>query len=278
MVFIKHINKDQLKYLKPIALAITSVIFNSVALISTVKATVESTRIIDEKKEEGSLTTKDVVTEIAPKYVVPATCFVIGQALTVGSSILSRDQSLVLSGALAATDRRYRKYREKNRELYGKQNDDRILVEISKDATPKYVDYSNCVGNLPDNEIDGYAVNDVATYFAPEGNLLFYDEFRYGQPHKDGLLDDGFFVATVNQFQQARLHLNRNFVLRGYAELNEFYRFLGISEVPEGDNLCFDMSEGYIFVDISLRPFQLDEGVTAYRIDYEFPPELWAEG
>ena len=276
MITIRPVSKKTLELAKPIVLAFTSVIFNSIALVSTIKATIESTRIIDERQSEGGLTTKDVITEIAPKYLVPAGAFVLGQALTVGSAILSRDQSLALSGAIAATDYRYRRYREKNKEIYGLENDDRILIELSKEATPKYVDYSNCVGNLPENVEDGYVFNDSPTYFAPEGKILFFDEYRYGQPTKYGHLDDGYFVCTVNQFQQARLHLNRNFMINeGWVSLNDFYRFLGLSEIPGGDDLCWDLSSGILFIDITLKPFQLDENLTAYRISYDFPPDNW---
>lgn len=275
MIHIKGISKSDLIKAKPIILAITSVIFNTVAIGTAIKATVETTRIVDEKKAQGEIDKKELFKTVAPKYILPVAAFTIGQVSTIGSALLSRQQSLALSGALAATDLRYRKYREKNRELYGTENDDRIMIEISKDCTPKYVDYSNCVGNSIDNVDGEYTFNDNPTYYAPEGKLLFFDEYRYGLPMKNGHTDDGYFVCTVNQFQQARLHLNRNFMLRGDAALNEFYRFLGISETPNGEELYWDMSTGIQFIDIGLRPFQIDEGLTAYRIDYDFPPESW---
>lgn len=275
MISIRPITKQDIERIKPMALAISSLIFNTVSMFTTIKATVESTRIIDKHREDGTLDTKVIINEVAPKYILPAASFVAGQASGIGSAVLSRQQNLALSGAMTATAYRYKQYREKTKELYGDNADDRILIELSKDATAKYVDYSNCVGNSIDNVHGEYTFNDNPTYFAPQGKILFFDELRYGQPRSDGSHDDGFFVCTVNQFQQARLHLNRNFVLRGDAYLNEFYRFLGISETYIGDDLSWDMSEGYMFIDISIRPFTLDDGLIAYRVEYDFEPEDW---
>ena len=275
MITITHIDKQTFKYAKPVIAAVASVIFNSVAMITTIKATVESTRIIDEKKETGELSTKSVITDIAPKYVLPASCFMAGQILSVGSALMSREQMLGLSSAVAATSYRYHQYREKNKELYGDAVDDRVLIELSKDATSKYVDYSNCPGNSIDNVDGEYVFNDNPVYYAPEGKLLFFDELRVGQPTKNGYPDDGFFVCTVNQFQQARLHLNRAFTINGFVDVNRFYENLGIPTTIIGNELTWDASEGYLFIDIGLKPFQIDEGITAYRLDYEWLPEQW---
>ncbi len=277
MVTIRPITKAELARTKPIMLAVISVVCNTVALFSGIKATVKATRIIDKKRKDGTLDTKSVIKDVAPSYILPAAAFVVGQVSTVGSALLSREQNLAITGAMTATACRYQQYREKTKELYGDEADDRILVELSKDATAKYVDYSNCVGNSIDNVNGEYTFNDNPTYYAPEGKLMFFDELRYGQPREDGSIDDGFFVCTVNQFQQARLHLNRNFVLRGWADINEFYNFLGIPETYIGNDLCWDASEGYMFVDIGLRPFTLTDGLMAYRIDYDFPPECWSD-
>lgn len=46
----------------------------------------------------------------------------------------------------------------------------------------------------------------------------------------------------------AEYHLNRKFVLRGYASLNEFYMFLGLPQTNLGEVLGWTCTYGYSWI------------------------------
>ena len=87
--------------------------------------------------------------------------------------------------------------------------------------------------------------------------------------------------AVIN----AEYHFNRNFAMRGYANLNEFYEFLGLSETKEGDVLgwnSWELMEGGLssWIDFDHHKTELEGGIECYMISMPIPPvanyeELW---
>ena len=72
----------------------------------------------------------------------------------------------------------------------------------------------------------------------------------------------------------AEYHLNRNFVQRGYASLNEFYEFLGLPQTKYGDEVGWTCTDGYCWIDFEHRLISRDDGGTeVYAIDMLFPPD-----
>ncbi len=71
----------------------------------------------------------------------------------------------------------------------------------------------------------------------------------------------------------AEYHLNRNFVLRGVASLNEFYAFLGLPETRYGDEVGWTVADGYSWIDFEHRLVSRDDGGDdVCVIDMLFPP------
>ena len=76
---------------------------------------------------------------------------------------------------------------------------------------------------------------------------------------------------------QAEYHLNRNFALGGgFITLNDFYTFLGIEKIPEGDAIGWMVSDGLYWVDFNHSKAMVDDGlngeIECYIIDVDFPP------
>lgn len=68
----------------------------------------------------------------------------------------------------------------------------------------------------------------------PEGPVTFYDPFSMR-----------YFERTINEVLKAEYCLNRNFILRGDASVNEFYRFLGLEETCDGDEYGWSQCVGF---------------------------------
>ena len=149
-------------------------------------------------------------------------------------------------------DRIHREYADKVKELYGDDADRKVRCEIVQDR-------------IPDDQIPPW-----------DEKQIFYEE-HYGR----------FFERTKEQVMEAEYHFNRNFVLRGYANLNEFYEFLGLNKTEEGENIGWsleagEISYGYSWVDFEHRNYTTEDGLRVCEIYMPFPPtadylEPWGE-
>ena len=270
MVIIKPISKAALKRAKPILLAITSVIFNTVAIVTTVKATTESTRLVDEKKEAGEFDKKEIAKDIAPKFIVPAIAFTLGQVTTIGSAIMSRDQSMALSAAVAAANYRFGRYRQGVVETYGKEADDNIIrsFEHVPEATKCNYSYRLTPYGGP---------GEVVIANMPEGKNLLFDINRVGEVRKDGAIDDGYFLITKDQFLQGRQLFTDQYFEEGHVDLNTLYLLWGIDTTYGGDILGYDCSDGPQRIQIGLREkdYDIEGNVLSYSVEYYWPLIEW---
>lgn len=88
-----------------------------------------------------------------------------------------------------------------------------------------------------------------------------------------------YFKRTMEEVMEAEYCLNRNFVLRGYAPLNELYEFLGLEKTSDGEKLGWSQEVGgtfygYEWIDFE-HPYVGNEDGTEhdyYILDMPFPP------
>lgn len=93
-------------------------------------------------------------------------------------------------------------------------------------------------------------------------SLIFYDEHS-----------GRYFESTIEQVLNAEYHLNRNYILRGYSYLNEFYEFLGIEETDYGSVLGWAPNDdGMYWIDFNHRKLSSDDGSDVYIIEMPFEP------
>ena len=97
---------------------------------------------------------------------------------------------------------------------------------------------------------------------------LFFDEYRYD-----------FFERTIEEVILAEYELNRNFILRGTANLNEFYSFLGLAPIETGDVLGWsryagESFYGYSWIDFEHFPVVMDDGLECYILNFPFEPTM----
>lgn len=91
---------------------------------------------------------------------------------------------------------------------------------------------------------------------------------------------DRYFWRTMEEVIDAEYHLNRNFVLQGYATLNDFYLFLGLDPIESGDEIGWDILSGleelgYKWIDFEHELVdESDDPDTPsyYKIIFPFPP------
>ena len=172
--------------------------------VLAVKATPKAMRLIEQAKEEKGedLTALETVVVAGPVYIPAIVVGVSTIACIFGANVLNQRQQASLMSAYALVDGSYKEYKDKVKELYGEDADDKIVEEIAKDK---------------------YKETDIEM---EDENKLYYDDFS-----------GRYFQATPERVHDAEYRINRNLSTTGYACINEFYEYLKISTIDGGDVL-----------------------------------------
>lgn len=228
--------------------------------VMAVKATPKALQLIEEteKKKGEKLTTWETVKTTAPTYI-PTVLFGVGTVACIfGANILNKRQQSSLMSAYALLDESYKKYRRTVVELYGKETNEEIVNAIAvEEANEVYMHASNlgvdCTQFLEEDFSDP---------------VLFYDEYSHR-----------YFEAPIEQVILSEYHLNRNYTMRGFALLNEFYEFLGLEQTDYGGEVGWVIEYNDSFwIDFNHRKVTMDDGLECYIIEMMFEPTTnWKE-
>lgn len=165
--------------------------------VSSVKAYTKANYILEtEKKKKGEkLTTEEKIKYTLPVYISP---ILIGSgtiACIIGANVLNKKHQAALTQSYFLLNESFKQYRNKTKELYGEEADEKIEEAIEED-----------------NNTNG-----------DEQIHLFYDEYS-----------ERYFESTFYKVQRAEYELNRNLMMRDYVYLNEWYEALDLDIVDEG--------------------------------------------
>lgn len=228
--------------------------------IMAIKATPKALDLIEEaKKEKGEELSKwETVKVAAPKYIPAMMTGVATIACIFGANVLNKRQQASLISAYALLDESYKKYRRKVVELYGEETHRKVVDEIAiEEAREVYVHASNLGVDCTQFLEEDYSES-----------VLFYDEYGHR-----------YFEASIEQVILAQYHLNRNYTLRGFALLNEFYEFLGLEQTDYGGEVGWVIEDdGSFWIDFNNRKVVMDDGLECYIIEMFFEPTMdWKE-
>lgn len=238
----------------PIILSITASVGTVLTAISAATATPKAMTLLrDSEKEKGEPLTKiEKVRVTVPVYIPTAILGVTSIACIFGASVLNRKQQASMVSAYALLNRSYKDYRRKLIELYGEETDQKVTEAIAVEkANDTYIIAPNMFTN--NNQIpEGYSGE----------KKLFYEE-----------ISKRFFEASMEQVMAAEYHLNRNYILRGDALLNEFYDFLGLEQTEFGESAGWvPADEGMYWIDFNHSLGHMKDGTSFYIIQIPFEP------
>ena len=185
---------------------------------------------------------------VVPYYAPPVIVGGVTIACVVGSGIFNTRQQVSMMGAYTALDQSFKKYKGKLIEMYGKETHEAIVDAIAAentDITSSYI--CSTVNLLPGNKGE---------------DRLFYDEFS-----------ERFFKAPLTQVLNAEYHLNRNYILMGCENINNFYEMLGIPEIEGGNDIGWEqLDEGMYWIEFNHREQKLKDGTPYTVIEMLFEP------
>lgn len=190
------------------------------------------------------LTKFEVFCIMAPHYI-PVAGIALGTiACIFGANALNKKQQATLVSAYSLLEQTYRDYKAKVIEKLGEEVNSEIISEIEMDQV----------------------VND---HYKNQSELpLFYD--YYG---------NRYFNMSTEDMTDAAMMLNKNYIMRGYASLNEYYAILGLDPIDEGEVLGWNVDEmcytfGSNWIDIEYDNVKTDDGLECNIIRFLQEPTI----
>lgn len=219
-----------------------------------IKATTKAVQIIEDSKEEKGeeLTKSEIVKKVGKIYIPTILSGAATIGCIVGANVLNKKQQASLVSAYALIDNSYKEYKNKLKELYGEEAHQKVVESLAVEkADDIYIHSESLCTNC-----------DLALEEHNSKPKLFYDE--YGKR---------YFEATIEQVITAEYHLNRNYVLRGFSVLNEFYEFLGLEPTKYGSVVGWaPLDDGMYWIDFNHHKAVLEDGRECYIIEMPFAP------
>ena len=214
-------------------LTITAVAGVIATSILSAKAAIKASRVLMHKEEEkgGKLTLKETIVETWAIYIPTVAIGASTIACVLGANILNKCQQASLASAYALIDSSYKEYKAKLKELYGEEVHNNIVDAI---AAKKCEDVYISAGGL-----ESAYNQEIESDTEPR---LFYDEYS-----------GRYFESTIEKVLLAEYHLNRNYILRGFARLNDFYEFLGLEQTDYDKTVGWDICSEIYWIDFNHR-------------------------
>ena len=218
-----------------------------------IKATPKAIILLDKRKKELEVDELDGVEIIKTTwkcYIPTAISCITSLSCIVGSSVLGHKRQASLISAYAFINDSYNRYRRSVNSVYGEGADSAILAHMAEE---KYISDS-VWGNViyrPDD--DG------------SEDVLFYDQ-----------IENRYFTSKIASVLTAMYHVNRNLTIRGYVTLDEYYDFLGIDTIENGDILgwCMEQLDGASWLDFDNKLVKMDDGLECYILSPFIEPEI----
>lgn len=211
--------------------------------VAAARGTPKALILIEQAKQEKGeeLTKLEIVVNAAPAYV-PAIAFGTSSIICIlGAEILNKKKQAALVSAYNVLANYHKNYREALINLKGESIEEEIHVEMAR-------------ANYNFRQID---------MDTPDAKCVWFDE-----------MSGESFTRYEREIMNAEYHFNRNFTMRGYAYLNEWYSFIGLPPTDDGDLLGWSMEDGISWVDFEHYPIAKDSNSQAYCITPVYGPGM----
>lgn len=248
--------KMTLRRNSPKILTLLAAIGTASTAFATARATPKALLLIQEAEaQKGEDLTALEKIKVATTPYIPV--ILLGSATVMcifGAQMLNRRAQSSMASAYALLDQSFKDYRRKLKELYGDEADKKVIEALAVEKSKTvYIEVSYLSGPC-ELILDENSSKPV----------LWYDEYS-----------KRFFTASLEQVLMAEYHLNRNYILRGEAVVNELYEFLGLEPTDWGAEAGWaPMDEGMFWIEFNHIPAKLDDGSVFYIIEMPFEPTL----
>ena len=215
--------------------------------IMAVKATPKALELIKADSREAhdgdpyAYTKKEAVKSAWKCYIPAAAIELVSIGCIVGSSTINAKRNAVLAAAYGISESALKEYREKVIETVGEKKEKTVHDAIAKDRMEKD------------------PVTNKEVVITSKGDTLCYDE-----------LSGRYFKSNMETIKSAMNEVNRRLLNEGFVTLNDFYFEIGLPEIGVGDDLGWDVGDGYL--DLSFSSQLAADGTPCLVIGHYNPP------
>nr|DAI74711.1 MAG TPA: hypothetical protein [Caudoviricetes sp.] len=212
--------------------------------VMAVRATPKALILIEERKEEigaEKLEAMDMVKTTWACYIPAAITGTLSVACLIGASSVNARRNAALATAYTLSESALKDYQGKVIEMFGEKKNEAVKDAVAKDKVEK---------------------NPVVTrevIITEKGNTLCYDA-----------ISGRYFKSDIEKIKKAECELNRQMLDDMYVSLNDFYYEIGLDSVKLGDELGWNVDNGYI--DLSFSSQLASDGTPCLVIDYSVAP------
>lgn len=212
--------------------------------ISAVKATPKALILMDEARNEKNdeLTSLEVVKTTWKCYTPAVVATIVSSGCIIGASSVNFRRNAALATAYSLSETALREYQEKVVEKLGKEKDDEIRSDIAKDRIRR--------NPWQNNEV----------FITESGNTLCYDT-----------TSGRYFRADIDKLNKVQNELNRRMLDEMYISLNDLYYEWGIASTSSGDDLGWNIDNG--FIDMCFSAILDENDCPCLAIDYRVAPK-----
>ncbi len=210
--------------------------------ISTAVATPKAIRLLNEAVDHkrAPLTKIEAVKTIGAVYLPSMLLCTATITCILSANVFNKRNQVAITSAYAIADRSFKEYRQALINLHGEEADTEVRNEI----------------------VRSHAACHEIGIDTPDKKILFYEP-----------ISGEYLERYEREIMDAEYHLNRNFVLRGYAALNEFYAFLDLPETEDGEKQGWTACDGYYWIDFEHHLMKNRKDKECYQIVMVFPPD-----
>ena len=212
--------------------------------VMAVRATPKALILIEERKEEigaEKLEIVDVVKTTWFCYIPAAITGTLSIACLVGASSVNARRNAALATAYTLSESALKDYQQKVIEMFGEKKNESVKDAIAKD------------------KIEQNPVVTKEIIITEKGNTLCYDA-----------VSGRYFKSDIDKIKKAEHELNRQMRDEMYVSLNDFYYEIGLESIKLGDDLGWNMDNGYI--DLSFSSQLSSDGTPCLVVDYSVAP------
>lgn len=212
--------------------------------VMAVRATPKALRLIEDKKAETNeekLTPIETVKTTWKCYLPAVITGGVSVACLIGANSVNTRRNAALATAYTLSESALKEYQEKVVETIGEKKEQSVRDAIAKDK-------------LEQNPVTNHEV-----IITDKGDTLCFDA-----------VSGRYFKSDIEKLKKAVNELNRRMRDEMYISLNEFYYEIGLNGIGIGDELGWNIDNGYIEPDFSSQ--LAEDGTPCLVIGYYVQP------
>lgn len=212
--------------------------------VLAVRETPKVLKLLEKKKNEldvEKLSVKDTVKTVWKNYIPCAVLAVTSVACIVGASNISARRNAALAAAYAIGNKAFSDYKEEVVNLLGEEKDKEIKERVA------------------DKLLKENPVTNKEVIITDNNEHLCYDE-----------ITGRYFKSSQNKIKEAQNVINDRLRDEMWVSLNDLYYELCLPNVRVGDDLGWNVDDGYL--DIILSSRIAEDGTPCLTLDYSIGP------